>query len=78
MLTRDGVYAVSLLKMQAIQVIEEYERIVKFLKETNSFFSPGVLEITTNTQINEYSCGFKLNLAYDLLTKEKQEETHRT
>jgi hypothetical protein len=69
---RDSVYAVSLLKKQAIQVIDEYERIVKFLKETNSFFRPGVLEVITNTQINEYSCSFRLDLSCDLLPKGNQ------
>jgi hypothetical protein len=71
---RDGVYAVSLLKKQSIRVIEEYERIVKFLKETKSLFLPGILEVSTNTGINEYSCGFRLDLSCDLLTEEDREE----
>jgi hypothetical protein len=74
MLVRDSVYAVSLLKKQAIQVIDEYERIVKFLKETNSPFLPGILEVNTNNHINEYSCGFRLDLSCGLLSKENQEE----
>jgi hypothetical protein len=72
MMVRDSVYAVSLLKKQTIQAIDEYERIAKFLKETNSVFSPGILEVVTNNHINEYSFAFRLDLRGDLLTKEDQ------
>ncbi|MDR1904033.1 MAG: hypothetical protein LBQ88_17320 [Treponema sp.] len=74
MMKIDGVYAASLLKKQTRKVIEEYERIVKFLKETNSLFLPGILEVSTDTGINEYSCGFRLDLSCDLLTEENREE----
>jgi carbon monoxide dehydrogenase subunit G len=69
---RSSGYAVSQMKKQAIRVIEEYERIVKFLEDTNSFFLPGVLEVNTNNHINEYSCSFRLDLSCDLLPKENK------
>jgi hypothetical protein len=75
-MVRESGYAVSQMKKQATRVIDEYERIVKFLKETDSFFLPGILEVNTNNHTNEYSCGFWLDLSCDLLTVDKSDSTH--
>jgi hypothetical protein len=34
--------------------VQEYERIVKFLTETESYFSPGILRINTKDEYSEY------------------------